>query len=92
MEVAGSPGQLIVREPDLWEESQHGYPQLFMATQIPPPRSLVNFNLSGFPDFMAQFSQRLSKFQDWREPRENPQIEGVSPLQIMGPPETSHPL
>ncbi len=53
---------------------------------------MVNFNLSGIPDFRAQFAQRLSQFQDWREPRENLQIEGTSPLQIMGPPEASHPL
>jgi hypothetical protein len=37
MEVAGPAGQLVVREPDLWGDSQHDYPQLFMATQFPPP-------------------------------------------------------
>ncbi len=68
MEVAGPAGQLVVREPDLWGDSQHDDPQLFMATQIPPPGNLVNFNLSGIPDFRAQFAQRLSQFQDWREP------------------------
>ena len=36
MEVAGPAGQLVVREPDLWGDSQHDYPQLFMATQISP--------------------------------------------------------
>ena len=52
----------------------------------------MNFNLSGIPDFRAQFAQRLSQFQDWREPREVLQIEGISPLQILGPPEASRPL
>ncbi len=66
METDGSAGQLVVRETDLWGDSQHVYSQLFMATQIPPPPpgSLVNFNLSGIPDFRAQFAQLLSQFQD----------------------------
>ena len=76
METTEPTGQLVVREPGPWLESQHGYPQLFMASQIPPlPGNLVNFNLSGIPDFRAQFAQRLSQFQDWQEPREVMQIE-----------------
>ncbi len=37
METAEQAGQLVVREPDLWGDSQHDYPQLFMATRISPP-------------------------------------------------------
>ncbi len=70
METAAQSGQLVVREQDLWGDSQHDYPQLFMASQIPPLGGMVNFNLSGIPEFRAQFAQRLSHFQDWREPRE----------------------
>ncbi len=43
MEVAGPAGQLVVREPDLWGDSQHDYPQLFMATQLPPSREFGKF-------------------------------------------------
>ncbi len=35
MEIVGPAGQLVVREPDIWGDSQRDYPQLFMATQIP---------------------------------------------------------
>ena len=65
---------------------------LWLPKFPPPPGNLVNYNLSGIPDFRAQFAQRLSQFQDWREPRENLQIEGIPPMQITGPPEASHPL
>jgi hypothetical protein len=73
MEIAGPAGILILREPDLWGDSQHDYPHLLLLPKFPPPPgSLLNFYLSGFPDFRAQFEQRLSQFQDWREPLRNP--------------------
>ncbi len=36
MEVAGPAEQLVVREPDLWGDSQHDYPQLFWLPNSPP--------------------------------------------------------
>ncbi len=56
MEVAGPAGQLVVREPDLWGDSPHGYPQLFMATQISPSREFGKFQSVGYPRFQGAFS------------------------------------
>jgi hypothetical protein len=36
MEISRPAGQLVVREPDVWGNSQHDFHQLFMAPQIPP--------------------------------------------------------
>ena len=51
METTEPTGQLVVREPGPWGESQHGYPQLLMANQIPPSRKFGEFQPVGYPRF-----------------------------------------
>ena len=52
MEISSPAGQLVLREPDFWGESQHGYPQLFIgASQQTGSPGMVAFDLSNIPNF-----------------------------------------
>ena len=52
MEISSPAGQLVLREPDIWGESQHGYPQLFIgASQQSGSPGVVALGLSSIPNF-----------------------------------------
>ena len=91
MEISSPAGQLVLREPDFWGESQHGYPQLFIgASQQTGSPGMVAFDLSNIPNFQAQYASNLLQMQNWNIPRMELQIEGPAQLQITAPPEVEH--